>query len=109
MGILLKGEEASIIIAIIFLVGTPMEAGSSVTVNFIHWCLSMIGLAMIAVFATVQFECAICADYEHRHFNNADDSGVTNYRILIFYVIGCVALAVEILLYFRLKKLDIFL
>ena len=49
--------------------------------KFIESC---IGLSMVAVFATLDFGCGICASPEERKFSNESD----NRRILIFFVMG---------------------
>eukprot|EP00484_Ammonia_sp_Unknown_P007800 CAMPEP_0197081032 /NCGR_PEP_ID=MMETSP1384-20130603/214431_1 /TAXON_ID=29189 /ORGANISM="Ammonia sp." /LENGTH=451 /DNA_ID=CAMNT_0042519923 /DNA_START=17 /DNA_END=1369 /DNA_ORIENTATION=+ len=60
---------------------------------------SVCGLCVIAVFATVDFECAICAESNQRQFDNDHD----NNRMLMFFVVGCVGAVVEAVLYIVLR------
>jgi len=83
-------------------------ADSGKKIHYAKWCIVSTGLVLIAVFALSDFDCVICADAKQRHFANQDESGVTNYRISIFYVLGWVALFMEIPLYFMLKKKGVF-
>ena len=73
---------------------------------FARWGQVLIGLTVIAIFATNEFECGICADSLDRTFNNEDESGVTNHRIAIFYMFGCVAFLLDLLLMFVMTKGD---
>eukprot|EP01084_Bolivina_argentea_P055781 102200_1 len=63
------------------------------------YILNGIGLSMIAVFGTLSFECGICADPVSRQFMNVSD----NYRMLLYFIMGCFALGLEILLYIILN------
>ena len=79
---------------------TVMLQHSTKYLLFARWCQVVIGLVVIAMFATIEFECGICAESEQRTYNNEDESGVTNYRIVIFYVFGWVAFLLDVLLMF---------
>eukprot|EP01084_Bolivina_argentea_P299552 516356_1 len=56
---------------------------------------SVIGFILIAIFATVEFECKICEKSLNRQFENDQN----NIRIVIFFIMGLVSLIMEILLY----------
>eukprot|EP01084_Bolivina_argentea_P059891 109410_1 len=62
---------------------------------------NFIGLILIAVFATVKFNCGICADATKRQFvdNQMDPDQENNDRILIFFVMGSVVALMEPILY----------
>ena len=69
----------------------------------IKWATNLIGLVLIAVFASTNFDCAICADASRRNFDNETESGSTNHRIAIFFVMGCVSFVMDILLLFVME------
>jgi len=106
---LLMGDEpgSAFLLSIISTAGIPFVAGYQ-KVHYAKWCMTLIGLVLIAVFATTSFECGICADTALRKFDNVDDDGVRNYRIIIFYVVGWVALLVEVSLFLIMQKRNIF-
>jgi hypothetical protein len=94
---------SAFLFSIISTAGIPWVGGYQ-KVHYAKWCMTVIGMVLIAVFATTSFECGICADAALRKFDNVDDDGVRNYRIIIFYVVGCVALLVEVSLFQIMQK-----
>ena len=59
----------------------------------------ILGLGIVVIFAMMDFECGICASSESRQFSNA----ANNTRILRFFIMGCVAILIEIILFFVLR------
>lgn len=90
------------VMAFISLGGTLLK--SHPKAHCLKWMQIVIGLALVMLFALFPFDCEICADSAHRQFDNTDESGVTNYRIFIFYVVGWIALVLEIVLYWVMKR-----
>ena len=65
----------------------------------VKWCQVVFGLILIAVFASTEFECGICADSVQRSFANEDEYGTRNHRIAIYYALGCVSFLAEFVLF----------
>ena len=63
-----------------------------IVIKFVESC---IGLTIVAVFATMDFECGICSPSEQRLFDNASD----NVRILRFFIMGCVSALMDVILF----------
>lgn len=76
-------------------------------VILVKWGQVVFGLILVAVFATNEFECGICADSTHRTFDNEDEGGMRNNRAAIFYVLGCVSFLAEFTLFWVLKRFEI--
>ena len=60
---------------------------------------SCVGLSVIAIFATMGFECGICASSDQRQFVNDAE----NNRILMYFVMGCASAIMEAILYIILR------
>eukprot|EP01083_Nonionella_stella_P159356 519760_1 len=66
------------------------------------YILNAIGLGIIAVFASIEFKCGICADSSTRQFENK------NIRIKAYFIMGCCALFGEMILYVVATTNDVF-
>ena len=60
---------------------------------------SVIGLSTIAIFASLDFECAICASSDQRQFSNVTD----NTQIMIYFVMGCIATILQAITYCMMR------
>eukprot|EP01083_Nonionella_stella_P160167 523294_1 len=69
------------------------------------WIETTIALIAITVFATLQFECGICASPGSRMFENANE----NDRIFIYWIIGIIAHVMDVVLYLILYGANIFI
>ena len=69
--------------------------GNRDAVHVLRFIENVIGLSVIAIFASLDFECGICASSDHRGFSNESD----NKRILIYFVMGCFAAIIEAITY----------
>eukprot|EP01084_Bolivina_argentea_P004344 8268_1 len=77
---------------------------NAISINVGKYLLNVCGLSFIAVFGVVSFECGICSDPSLRKFENASD----NIAILVYYMLGCAALIMEIILYTVLNVKHVF-
>ena len=66
----------------------------------VKWMTGLVGLVVIAVFASTHFECVICAEAAQRNFENEIETGETNHRIAIFFALGCGSFLMDIVLFF---------
>ena len=77
-------------------VSLAVNPDSQHLLKFIESC---IGLTLIVIFGTLDFECSICAPMDERQFSNEYD----NPRILRFFIIACIATFLEPMLYTILR------
>eukprot|EP01084_Bolivina_argentea_P020693 38476_1 len=86
----------------VFMVGLIPEH-SYYAMNVAKYILNVIGLTLVMIFATTTFDCGICADPSLRQFSNEN-----NNRILMFFIMGCASLGIEIVLYIILNVNNLF-
>eukprot|EP01084_Bolivina_argentea_P215908 366660_1 len=71
--------------------------------HLLRYFENCIGLAIIYSFASLDFECGICASSDMRQFTNTS----SNNRILMFFSLGCVSAFIQAILCLILRCYDI--
>ena len=94
-----------VLVASIINMGGVILSKDAEPMHYVKWRVTVSGLMLIAAFAMTTFDCGICADSAERSFYNEDETGVRNYRILIFYGVGWGALLMEIVLFKIMLKM----
>eukprot|EP01083_Nonionella_stella_P223828 797280_1 len=103
-----KFHGAKSVFGTISCIGTYFEADlsaytESVLLISCVFIQNVIGLGLITIFGVFSFECGICADPNTRQvFDN------TNNRVLIFWTLGVVSVAMDVILFLVMRNQNIF-